>query len=332
MADSREQFLGWARSALAQYPLQVAEVKFLGHSDNLTFRVTDAGGALYLLRLHSPVSSFYQGMRQLPAAISAELTWMEALYLEGGVTVQQPVHSIAGTPLVLVDVSPGKNLPCTLLTWLEGEHFSPAAPESQLLVERLGELVARMHNFSSGWSTPLGLARPRYDGDHFRRIFARLLHGVDLGIFTEAVYWTLRSTVREITDETSQLSFDPDQWGMIHADLHVGNFLVNGQEIIPIDFSFCGLGHYLFDLSVCLGGGLKKDLRQSFLRGYRSQRPLEESAFHAVEAYALAGRMSYYAYLIDHPGERKWLQTHIPLLAENECSRFLKGESILEIL
>ena len=58
-------------------------------------------------------------------------------------------------------------------------------------------------------------------------------------------------------DEISQLPYDPDEWGMIHADLHVGNFLVNDQEIIPIDFSFCGYGHYLYDLSVCLTGGLK---------------------------------------------------------------------------
>ena len=85
-------------------------------------------------------------------------------------------------------------VPCTLLTWLEGVHFPPTAPDAKLLVEQFGRLVARMHNFSARWLPQQELARPRYDGDHFRRIFARLLHGVDLGIFSEAVYWTLRST------------------------------------------------------------------------------------------------------------------------------------------
>ncbi|MBE0698841.1 MAG: hypothetical protein IH586_18130 [Anaerolineaceae bacterium] len=51
-----------------------------------------------------------------------------------------------------------------------------------------------------------------------------------------------------------------------------------------------------------------------------------------MDAYALAGRVSYYAYLIDQPSERKWLQTHIPPLVENECSRFLRGESILDFI
>jgi Ser/Thr protein kinase RdoA (MazF antagonist) len=332
MPYSKEDFLRWARSVLSEYPLQVENLKFLGHSDNLTFRVESADGELYLLRLHYPVSLFYRGMRQLPAAISSELIWMEALYREGDVTVQQPVRSSDGEPLVQIVIEDGTSIPCTLLTWLEGAHFAPASPDAQELVEQLGVLVARMHNFSVGWVPPQGLMRPRYDGDHFRRIFARLLHGVDLDVFSEGVYWTLRSTVREIMDEISQLTFDSNEWGMIHADLHVGNFLVNEKKIIPIDFSFCGYGHYLFDLSVCLTGGLKIDLRQSFLRGYRSLRTFPENSIRAVEAYALAGRVSYYAYLIDQPSERKWLQTHIPRLAENECSRFLHGESILEVL
>ncbi|MBE0698840.1 MAG: phosphotransferase [Anaerolineaceae bacterium] len=274
MPYSKEDFLRWARNGLSQYPLQVADLKFLGHSDNLTFRVEGADGELYLLRLHHPVSYFYRGMRQLPEAISSELVWMEALYREGGVTVQQPVRSSAGKPLVQIVVEDGMSIPCTLLTWLDGGHFAPAAPGTQQLVEQLGVLVARMHNFSAGWSSPQGLLRPRYDSDHFRGIFARLLHGVDLDVFSEGVYRTLRSTVRKIMDEISQLTFDSDQWGMIHADLHVGNFLVNEGEIVPIDFSFCGYGHFFFDLSVCLTGGLKMDLRQSFLRGYRSLRTL----------------------------------------------------------
>lgn len=330
MPDAKELFMGWARSALSQYPLQIAGLKFLGHSDNLTFQVMDQQGACYLLRLHYPVNAFYKGKRQLPSAIVAELAWMEALYQEAGVPVQQPVHSAAGEALVLVDAGDGMSLPCTLLTWLEGEHFSPAAANARGQVERLGMLVARMHLFAMRWTPEL--ARPRYNGDYFRRIFARLLHGVDLEIFSETVYWTLRSTVHKINTEIGQLSFDSDQWGMIHADLHVGNFLVNHEEIIPIDFSFCGLGHYLFDLSVCLTGGLKTDLRQPFLDGYRRQRSLADDSFQVIEAFALAGRMRYYSYLVGQPGEHKWLQTHIPRLAENECSRFLRGESILNIL
>ena len=50
-----------------------------------------------------------------------------------------------------------------------------------------------------------------------------------------------------------------------------------------------------------MNGGLNPDLRHVFLRGYRSLRSLPESSYRAVEAYALVGMVSYYAYQIDNP-------------------------------
>jgi Ser/Thr protein kinase RdoA (MazF antagonist) len=111
----------------------------------------------------------------------------------------------------------------------------------------------------------------------------------------------------------------------------MGNFLVRDGQVIPIDFSFCGMGHYLFDLSVSLAGGLNAALRPVFLRGYRSVRALPAEALRPVDAYALAGRLSYYAYQIDNPAERTWLQRRIPEVAKTDCARFLQGERIMTI-
>jgi Ser/Thr protein kinase RdoA (MazF antagonist) len=325
----KEDFLRWAEKALADYPLQIESLCFLGHSDNLTFRVEDRHGELFLLRIHYPVIAYYDGVRQQPDRIASELAWLEALADVGGFHVQRPVHNSQGGLLTQVEVAEGQSLPCTLLTWLEGAHFSPAGSSAEALVEQFGVLSARLHQFSSRWTPPPGFARPSYDFSHFKRIFARLLRGANLGIFSEEAYRTLRATTQAILSEIEQLPGDPDHWGMIHADLHVGNFLVQDGEIIPIDFSFCGFGHYLFDLSICLAGGLKADLRPAFLRGYRSQRSLPESDLRPVEAYALAGRFSYYAYQVDNPTERSWLQRRIPEVVENDCKKFLNGDGIV---
>ena len=83
-----------------------------------------------------------------------------------------------------------------------------------------------------------------------------------------------------------------------------------------------------FDLSVCLAGGLKAALRPIFLDGYRSVRALPESSLRAVDAYCLAGAMSYYAYQIGNPAERAWLQRRIPEVANGIYTRFLAGERI----
>lgn len=322
-------FTQWAHQALQHYAVGKYSLCFLGHSDNLTFRVDEKGGGVYLLRMHKPVVEYLKGIRQLPHLIGSELTWMESLSREGGFTLQQPVRTKTGDLVVSIDVEGEQSIPCTLLSWFPGGHFVANAPQAEAQLERFGALVARMHEFSVTWSPPTGFARPFYDEDHFRRIFARLLRGVSVGIFDEEMYRTLRAVKQAIVGAISQLPVEPEHWGMIHADLHVGNFLVDGERIIPIDFSFCGFGHYLFDISVCLAGGLKPNLRPAFLTGYRSVRPLPDSSLRAIEAYALAGRMSYYAYQIDNPAEREWLIKRIPAVVNGECARFLRGESFL---
>ncbi len=331
MLPTKSDHIRWAHAALQQYPLKECSLHFLGHSDNLTFRVDEAGGTTYLLRLHDPVAQTYQGIRQAPDAIAGELAWLEALQAEGGFAVQRPVRTARGELIGSVEIDSGAAIPVTLLTWLDGVHFMPSDPDATILIERFGELVARLHDFSSRW--PLSPhTRPSYDIDHFRRIFARLLRGVDLDVFSEPVYRILRATTQAILAVIESLPVDPPHWGMIHADLHVGNFLVRAGEIIPIDFSFCGYGHYLFDLSIPLAGGLNAGLRPPFLSGYRRLRLLPESSLRAVEAYALAGRVSYYAYQIDNPTEKAWLKTRIPRVAETICQRFIRGEPILDDL
>lgn len=324
-----QPFTAWAAAALQQYDLQAPSLHFLGHSDNLTFRVQAQDGSIYLLRLHKPVLAYLNGIRQQPEAIEAELLWMEALSQDGGFALQQPVYTRAGERVSSIQVESGESIPCTLLTWCPGQHFSLASPGAMEQLERFGALVARMHEFASRWSPPPGFTRPQYDQGYFQRLFARLLRGVNLGVFSEDVYRILRAVGMAFMDEIDALPTSPDHWGMIHADLHVGNFLVDGDNIYPIDFSFCGMGHYLYDVSICLAGGLKPNLRPAFLTGYRSVRPLPESDLRAVEAYALSGRLSYYAYQIDNPAERAWLQRRIPEVALGECTRFLKRESFL---
>jgi Ser/Thr protein kinase RdoA (MazF antagonist) len=325
------ELVEWGQRAIRQYALDTPHLCFLGHSDNITYRVEEPGGALYLLRLHRPSLNYWAGIRQLPEAITAELAWLEALALEGRFAVQKPVHTRSGELVGSLGIENEVSIPVTLLTWLDGKHFSAASPEAVTQIERFGALVARMHEFASHWAPPAGFFRPKYDLDHFRRVLARLLRGVDLGVFSEEIYWSLRAASQAILDEIGSLPDGPEHWGMIHADLHVGNFLVaeGSGAIIPIDFSFCGPGHYLYDISVCLAGGLKASLVPAFLSGYRSVRPLPEEDFRAVEAYALTGRLSYYAYQIDNPTERAWLSRRLPEVVQNQVASFLHGQRIL---
>lgn len=329
-ANNREQLFRMAENALSQFPVEEYRLSFLGHSDNLTFRVETAQQELFLLRIHLPVLPNYRGFQPEESAISAELTWLDALCNEGGVDVQRPVATRSAGWVGHIVQEQGRSVPVTLLTWLPGEHFSPAAPGSEVLAERFGVLVAKLHNFSVAWKAPEGFDRPRYDTKFFRRQMKHLSRGFDHDIISEPDARQLQATSRAILRIIDDLPQTAQYLGLVHADLHVGNFLVDGSRIIPIDFSLCGFGHYLFDLSVCVSGGLKGELRESFLAGYQSLRPLEPGDRRVIEAYALAGRLSYFSSQMVNPTERSWLQRRLPQVIQNDCARFLAGESIID--
>ena len=51
---------------------------------------------------------------------------------------------------------------------------------------------------------------------------------------------------------------DIDRFGLIHADMRLGNLLVDGERVTLLDFDDCGFGWFLYDLAASLS--LLRDL------------------------------------------------------------------------
>jgi Ser/Thr protein kinase RdoA (MazF antagonist) len=86
---------------------------------------------------------------------------------------------------------------------------------------------------------------------------------------------------------------------LIHADLHHGNVLVHGEELCPIDFSFCGMGDAMFDVSFMIS--LPRELRPTYLEGYRSLRPVTEGDLRRVEGWTLVNFLGYCSLVLPDP-------------------------------
>ena len=66
-------------------------------------------------------------------------------------------------------------------------------------------------------------------------------------------------------------------YNLIHADLHFGNVLVDGDRLAVIDFDDCGFGWHPYELAVVLAGHPTERFDANFeslLRGYRRVRAL----------------------------------------------------------
>jgi Ser/Thr protein kinase RdoA (MazF antagonist) len=325
-----ERFAAIARIALRHYSLVDPVAEFLRFNENLTFRVTAAAGRdRYLLRIHKSATSNF--LVQSPATLEGELLWLEALARDTDVAVQKPVRSRRRLPVTTIaPIGEPLPLPCTLLQWIEGETFNQEAANARLLAQRLGELIARLHNHASGWTIPAGFTRVTYGPEFLQRTVSLLKPGVELGLFRAEDLAILSRTTDEILSAISALGRDRQVWGPIHGDLQGHNILVHGEQVRPIDFSLCGFGHYLFDLGVTLSS-LRPDLQGSVLDSYRKHRALPADHRRLIEAFALFGMFNAYAFLLPNPAHHDWLRRRVPAVAASECQAFLRGEPYLSI-
>ncbi|MGH2518078.1 MAG: phosphotransferase enzyme family protein [Ktedonobacterales bacterium] len=328
MADHMSMYSTWAHSALAQYAIGPSDLTFLRHNDNLTFHVAERDTTQrYLLRIHLPVTESFAGIRQQPAALVSELLWLEALAHDTSLTVQEPVKTTQGNLIATVQAS-NRNIACTVLRWIDGEPLDPNEADAALHAERLGRVVALLHAHARSWTLPASFLRPSYDLKYFWQYMAAFDTGVSTGIINQHDYEALHETTASILTLLATISVDRDSWGLMHTDLHPGNYLLHRQEVRPIDFSLCGFGYLLFDLATVLAGH-PSTLRRPFLNGYARHQRLSENDTRLLEAFCLLSRMGAYVFMLSNPAEWDWLRARIPRFVAHECRLFRCQKSLL---
>ena len=288
-----------ALQALEEYGLAGAQLRPLKHWNNTTFAV-QSGQRRLVLRLNRP------GFQD-QAAIHSELCWLQAL-AGAGLQVPAPVAAPDGR-LVITARTEGVPEPrdCALFAWLPGRFLDRRLGPAQL--EAVGRFAARLH--CAPFSPPSGFVRKAWD--------LHTLLGGDPGIDQEGIETHLGAGDRQVIAAVhthlarafADLERGPETWGLIHADLHPGNLLFQGQEVGAIDFDDCGWGCFAYELAVTLselrGRSTYGALRLALLRGYRQVRDLpaaHEAYLDTLMAGRLLGLAIWTAGVADHPTNR----------------------------
>ena len=267
--------------ALDAYPLVDPELRFIADEENTTFRVdaTAPGGRdRFLLRVHRPAR---HGRNVDPAAaIGSELDWLTALRTGTDLLVPAPFRTVDGK-LTTVAASPDVAEPrvCSVLRWMDGRVHT-AAPRPVHL-RRLGSVMARLHNHAAQWDLPPGFVRIRWDWETF--FGDTMIYG---GTNAAEVWDLLPDDLRRRFDQVASdmrrimthLGDGAGSFGLIHADLHLGNALFWRDEVRVIDFDDCGFGYWLYDIAVALWElryrNDYEDFRSALIDGYTQHRPL----------------------------------------------------------
>jgi Ser/Thr protein kinase RdoA (MazF antagonist) len=94
-------------------------------------------------------------------------------------------------------------------------------------------------------------------------------------------------------------------YSMIHADLHPGNLLVNGNQLAIIDFDDAGFGWHQYELVAALFYYWNKPdfntVHDALIAGYRTERTFDDTAIELLPMFLVIRALALLGWIHDRP-------------------------------
>ncbi|MHA6692813.1 phosphotransferase enzyme family protein [Devosia sp. A449] len=296
--------------------------RLINHSENHTFLIETPNQGRFTLRIHRP------GYQSRPS-IESELAWLLALRRDTDLAIPEPIPGRDGQ-LLQAFVTPEGDRLAVLFRHIPG---SEPTPDDNLegLFGTLGTYAATMHQHVSNWQRPPGFERQVWQA-------ATILDADGLWgdwRIAPGVNDRIRSTLDRL-DSTlwlrlAEYGTGADRYGLIHADMRLGNLLVDGDRVTLIDFDDSGFCWFTYDFAAAISfhetHKTVPALKAAWLQGYQTVRPLQPADIAAIDSMIMLRRMALLAWIGSH-AETKLAQQHMDGFAEGTAQlaeRYLRG-------
>lgn len=258
--------------------------EFIRYFENAVYEIKLKDGTPVILRLT------HFSHRSLDE-VNAELHWLNYLHEHQlPVATALKVHGQAAIPL---EAGHGKFIASYFLK-AQGA-LGKEAPFTPDWLNQLGTAMGTMHRLTKLYDPPTGFAprKPWYDDE--------VLHRMDeLPAGNEEVIERIQAQVEKLKGWQSQ------DYGLIHADIHPGNFCVHQGMLKIFDFDDCTYNFFMADLSTTYYAFLNwtatpdtidqmaKDLQDYFWGSYCKEYQLETGAIVNMHDLMLLREMIIY--------------------------------------
>lgn len=289
-----------AERALDEWDICAAQLELISISENTVFRVDTDSDETYVLRIHRPG---YHSLSEL----NSEQQWTAALK-QVGIGVPLPRLTCEGYGYATVPVPGSMEIRHVgLVEWFKGITLSSImaqAPDMQTLAlhfDQLGRIATRIHNQAVNWQIPEDFQRHAFDAE---------------GLMGDTPFWgpfwvlpELKTTERDyilnarrtIYQALTDYGKEGGTYSLIHADLHPHNLLVNGDQLHVIDFDDAGFGWHQYEIAIALDTYRKPTYfevaRDALIAGYRSERPLSDTAIKLLPMFLLIRSLALLGWL-----------------------------------
>ncbi|WEK06435.1 MAG: phosphotransferase [Candidatus Devosia phytovorans] len=294
----------------------------INHSENQTFLVETPSEARFTLRVHRA------GYQSRPS-IESELAWLKALHRDTDLSIPRPVAGRDGELIQRFATGNGERL-AVLFQFLPGGEPTPDSNLGNIFVQ-LGAYAATMHLHASQWQRPAGFHRQIWQ--------AATILDAD-GLWGD---WRVAPGVNErnrpILDRLDsalwrrlgEYGTGADRYGLIHADMRLGNLLVDGDTVHLIDFDDCGFCWFAYDFAAATSfhetNKAVPALKAAWLEGYQTIRPLQPEDIAALDSMVMLRRMALLAWIGSH-SETALARQHTSGFADGTAQlaeRYLRG-------
>jgi len=258
-----------ARNAVKEYDFNSVKLEFIKQLENTTFKLSTEQGN-FLLRV-------YCGLQNTVQDIESEAKIIEYIRIFNNYGYQKPIYNNSNN-FVSIGEASGISKPVSMLSWIDSPIIGHQVNDLSLF-EKLGKLIATIHNQLAEWQKPADFQRPVLDADGligkngafgYANLGYRYFDRETVNLF-ESVY-------NRLIDFQSVAGKETNIFGIIHSDLHLKNVIFHQNSLIPIDFDDSGYGYYIYDLAVILANywGVTEysKIETNLLQGYRSIRKL----------------------------------------------------------
>jgi len=290
-AERTKRYERFARKALKPYALEEADLRFLGQSANVMFRVqTDTGR--WALRVCNPGRDHKILMR--------ELLWLVALCRDTDLAVPEPVIMRSGDLFRSVSM-PGLSgfRACMLFRWVKGQFEEDLTTEQ---MHAIGILSAKLHKHAETSRWPEELTPPH---NTLEAVGSNIPLNKLRKHYTPADAESIHETIPLIQQAMATLGTGHDVCGVIHGDLHQWNIPFHEGVARAIDFECVQRNYYVYDIattfSTLMGRPDLDELKSAYVDGYATIRPLPCDLEAHIPAFDMLRSFTRIAWILDTP-------------------------------